>query len=116
MNAPGSSSQISGNGAAGACSDHRHAFGAVLVACRRSLQAFHDGVQHARPFRGVEVLVLLLPDPVQHCAACHGTNGDGNGPASVWLYPKPRDFSAGQFKIKSTPASRCRRTRTCCNR
>ncbi len=39
----------------------------------------------------------------QHCAACHGANGDGNGPASVWLYPKPRNFSAGQFKIKSTP-------------
>jgi len=39
----------------------------------------------------------------RHCAACHGTNGDGNGPASVWLYPRPRDFSAGLFKIKSTP-------------
>ena len=39
----------------------------------------------------------------QHCAACHATNGDGNGPASVWLYPRPRNFSAGQFKIKSTP-------------
>jgi DMSO reductase family type II enzyme heme b subunit len=39
----------------------------------------------------------------QHCAACHGVKGDGNGPASVWLYPRPRNFSAGQFKIKSTP-------------
>lgn len=39
----------------------------------------------------------------RHCAACHGQAGDGNGPASVWLYPKPRDFSAGLFKIKSTP-------------
>ena len=39
----------------------------------------------------------------QHCAACHGELGDGNGPASVWLYPKPRNFSAGLFKIKSTP-------------
>src|SRR5262245_14700925 len=39
----------------------------------------------------------------QHCAACHGVNGDGNGPASVWLYPRPRNFSAGLFKIKSTP-------------
>lgn len=38
----------------------------------------------------------------QHCASCHGANGDGNGPASVWLYPKPRNFSAGLFKIKST--------------
>lgn len=29
--------------------------------------------------------------------------GDGNGPAAVWLFPRPRDFSAGLFKIKSTP-------------
>ncbi|MBI3848837.1 MAG: c-type cytochrome [Verrucomicrobia bacterium] len=40
----------------------------------------------------------------QHCAACHGVNGDGNGPAAVWLYPKPRNYSAGLFKIQSTPA------------
>lgn len=40
----------------------------------------------------------------QQCAACHGINGNGNGPASVWLYPKPRDFSAGLFKIQSAPA------------
>lgn len=39
----------------------------------------------------------------QHCAACHGVTGAGDGPASVWLYPRPRDFSAGLFKIKSTP-------------
>jgi len=41
---------------------------------------------------------------VQHCAACHGEQGDGNGPAAVWLYPKPRNFSAGLYKIQSTPA------------
>jgi mono/diheme cytochrome c family protein len=41
----------------------------------------------------------------QHCAACHGVHGDGNGPASVWLFPRPRDFSAGLFKIKSTPGT-----------
>ncbi len=40
----------------------------------------------------------------QHCAACHGVNGDGNGPAAVWVFPKPRNFSDGQFKIQSTPA------------
>jgi mono/diheme cytochrome c family protein len=40
----------------------------------------------------------------QHCAACHGVNGDGNGPATVWLFPKPRNFNAGLFKIQSTPA------------
>lgn len=41
---------------------------------------------------------------IEHCAACHGQNGDGNGPAAVWLYPKPRNFSSGLFKIQSTPA------------
>ena len=40
----------------------------------------------------------------QHCAACHGASGDGNGPASVWLFPKPRNFNAGLFKVQSTPA------------
>jgi mono/diheme cytochrome c family protein len=39
----------------------------------------------------------------QHCAACHGAQGDGNGPAAVWLFPKPRNFSTGLFKIQSTP-------------
>jgi mono/diheme cytochrome c family protein len=40
----------------------------------------------------------------RHCAACHGANGEGNGAAAVWLYPKPRNFSSGLFKIRSTPA------------
>lgn len=39
----------------------------------------------------------------QHCAACHGASGQGDGPAAVWLYPKPRHFNSGLFKIKSTP-------------
>src|SRR6516225_1626314 len=42
---------------------------------------------------------------LQHCAACHGVNGDGSGPASVWLFPRPRNFSAGLFKIKTTPGT-----------
>src|SRR3974377_1351188 len=42
---------------------------------------------------------------LHHCAACHGANGDGAGPASVWLFPRPRNFSAGLFKIKSTPGT-----------
>ncbi len=40
---------------------------------------------------------------LQHCAACHGNQGDGNGPATVWLFPRPRNFNAGLFKIQSTP-------------
>lgn len=41
----------------------------------------------------------------EHCAVCHGPNGRGNGPASPSLHPRPRDFSGGVFKVKSTPES-----------
>jgi mono/diheme cytochrome c family protein len=34
-----------------------------------------------------------------HCAACHGDNGDGNGPAARFLYPKPRNFRASRFRV-----------------
>jgi mono/diheme cytochrome c family protein len=40
----------------------------------------------------------------QHCAVCHGPDGRGNGPAAPSLIPRPRDFTLGLFKYKSTPA------------
>jgi cytochrome c553 len=40
----------------------------------------------------------------QHCAVCHGPDGRGNGPAAPSLFPRPRDFSSGTFKYKSTAA------------
>ena len=36
------------------------------------------------------------------CGWCHGEKGDGNGPAARYLMPKPRDFTFGVFKYKST--------------
>lgn len=36
------------------------------------------------------------------CAVCHGSDGKGNGPAEFVLFPKPRDFTTGIFKIRST--------------
>jgi len=36
------------------------------------------------------------------CAVCHGTDGRGDGSAAYLLYPKPRDFTSGRFKIHST--------------
>jgi len=38
----------------------------------------------------------------QHCATCHGPEGRGDGPAAPPLQPRPRDFSGGVFKVKST--------------
>ncbi|MEZ4367780.1 MAG: cytochrome c [Kofleriaceae bacterium] len=37
------------------------------------------------------------------CLACHGTAGDGQGPAAPWLWPPPRDLTSGRFKWRSTP-------------
>lgn len=39
---------------------------------------------------------------LRHCASCHGEIGDGRGGAAQFTYPKPRDFTFGQFKIRST--------------
>jgi len=38
----------------------------------------------------------------QKCAHCHGTDGDGNGPAKLFLRPEPRDFTASTFKFRTT--------------
>ncbi len=40
----------------------------------------------------------------RRCAVCHGPDGRGNGPAAPSLIPRPRDFTLGQFKYKSTAA------------
>ena len=39
----------------------------------------------------------------EHCAHCHGINGNGAGPSAAFLNPYPRDFRHGKFKFKSTP-------------
>ena len=36
------------------------------------------------------------------CAGCHGEKGDGNGPGAEHLVPRPRDFTSGTFKIRTT--------------
>ena len=39
-----------------------------------------------------------------YCVGCHGDKGDGNGPAAMFLDPKPRDFTSGKFKFASVPS------------
>jgi mono/diheme cytochrome c family protein len=39
----------------------------------------------------------------RYCAGCHGDWGDGDGENAQWLEPKPRNFTLGQFKCRSTP-------------
>jgi len=38
----------------------------------------------------------------RRCSFCHGLLGDGNGPAAEFMDPRPRDFTLGTFKFRST--------------
>ncbi len=63
-------------------------------------------------FSIISLLVFVSLSPAQndsgqnlykeYCASCHGLNGNGKGEFSYLLYPKPRDLTLGQFKIRST--------------
>ena len=73
-------------------------------------QAGAAGTRVAAPSRGVspgeaETAATVLDGPQlfgRYCAACHGENGDGNGLAARFLYPKPRNFREGQFRLVTT--------------
>src|SRR4029450_4315498 len=38
----------------------------------------------------------------ERCVQCHGLDGRGNGAAAPVLTPRPRDFAAAQFKVRTT--------------
>ena len=38
------------------------------------------------------------------CVGCHGVVGDGEGENAQWIDPKPRNFTLGVFKCRSTPS------------
>jgi len=38
------------------------------------------------------------------CAQCHGDDGKATGPAADRVFPRPRDFTSGVYKIRTTPS------------
>jgi cytochrome c oxidase cbb3-type subunit 2 len=40
----------------------------------------------------------------RRCVGCHGVKGDGNGPVATFLDPRPRNFTLGSFKFRTTPS------------
>jgi mono/diheme cytochrome c family protein len=38
----------------------------------------------------------------KECVWCHGVLGDGEGDAAYLLYPRPRDFTRGEYRLVST--------------
>ncbi|MDR4509720.1 MAG: cytochrome c [Candidatus Brocadiaceae bacterium] len=39
-----------------------------------------------------------------YCSACHGEEGAGDGPLARSMLPKPRNFTRGAYKFRSTPS------------
>jgi len=58
--------------------------------------------------RSPEILLKGKTVFEQTCQWCHGIQGNGKGPASFFLgaysAPRPRDFTVGNYKFRSTPA------------
>jgi cytochrome c oxidase cbb3-type subunit 2 len=40
----------------------------------------------------------------RYCVGCHGVTGNGEGPGAPMLIVKPRDFTKGIYKFRSTPS------------
>lgn len=40
----------------------------------------------------------------RYCSQCHGDQGDGKGVAAPRLKPRPRDFTRGIYKLRTTPS------------
>jgi mono/diheme cytochrome c family protein len=40
---------------------------------------------------------------LKYCSQCHGEKGDGEGYAAPHLLPRPRNFTSGKFKVRTTP-------------
>lgn len=65
-----------------------------------------DKLPGAAKWKGKKNPVASSPESIakgkeiftKNCATCHGDSGKGDGPAGVALDPKPRDFTAGDFK------------------
>lgn len=39
---------------------------------------------------------------MKRCSFCHGEQGNGKGPAADYLDPRPRDFTLGMYKLRTT--------------
>ena len=40
----------------------------------------------------------------RYCIGCHGEQGNGRGENAAYVDPRPRDFTTGTFKCRSTPS------------
>lgn len=79
---------------------------ALLMGCEPGLDKDTSRTSSQSPRQGAADSLLIEGRQAYttYCAGCHGTNGDGNGPAAGFLHPRPRNFQNASFKFSSTRA------------
>jgi cytochrome c oxidase cbb3-type subunit 2 len=75
---------------------------AVIVATALAAAAAADATE--RPAVDAALFERGKQIYARECAACHGAEGDGNGPGAYILFQQPRNFQLGAFKMRSTPS------------
>jgi len=80
----------------------------LLSGCRTRPQSSEPGelpfsieptrIQASSP----DLLTLGQKTFEKECVACHGASGNGEGTAAYLLYPRPRDFTIGEYRLIST--------------
>ncbi len=86
---------------------------AYLQRLGTSIGDWREGFSSTQVDKGMSLQITPQNEPQlltlgQHvyerrCIGCHGVNGDGKGPAAIFFQTKPRDFTSGIFKFRSTP-------------
>lgn len=74
----------------------------LVIGCLGVAATAFGQLEPAQPNRTNEKLTPAQRLYATHCAGCHGNIGDGAGLAASILYPKPRDFRRGKFRLIST--------------
>jgi len=69
----------------------------LIATVASSAQDSHVGPLTGEPQRGKELYR-------RYCIGCHGERGDGRGENAPHVDPRPRDFTIGTFKCRSTPS------------
>lgn len=72
----------------------------LLASTKARAQESQIGNLHGQSNRGKALYT-------RYCVGCHGPRGDGAGENAPHInppFPKPRDFTAGLFKCRSTPS------------